>query len=47
LRVRKFNGDIAIPVESFAQAVGFAISQPKDVDVNESPVPAHAASAVS
>lgn len=47
LRIRKFNGDIAIPVESFAQAIGFAISQPKDVDVNENPVPDHSACAVS
>jgi len=27
----------AIPVESFAQAVAFAMSQPEEVDVNEIP----------
>lgn len=27
--------DVAIPAESFARAVAFAISQPEDVDVNE------------
>jgi NADP-dependent 3-hydroxy acid dehydrogenase YdfG len=27
--------EIAIPAESFAQAVAFAMSQPEDVDVNE------------
>jgi NADP-dependent 3-hydroxy acid dehydrogenase YdfG len=27
--------EIAIPSESFARAVAFAISQPEDVDVNE------------
>ena len=32
--VRK-SYEIAIPAESFAQAVAFAISQPEDVDVNE------------
>jgi NADP-dependent 3-hydroxy acid dehydrogenase YdfG len=34
-KVRKYYGDIAIPAESFAQAVAFAMSQPEDVDVNE------------
>jgi NADP-dependent 3-hydroxy acid dehydrogenase YdfG len=27
--------EIAIPAESFARAVAFAMSQPEDVDVNE------------
>lgn len=31
----KFYQDIAIPADSFARAVGFAMSQPEDVDVNE------------
>ena len=34
-RIRKFYAEIAIPAESLAQAVAFAISQPEDVDVNE------------
>jgi NADP-dependent 3-hydroxy acid dehydrogenase YdfG len=34
-RLRKFYDEIAIPAESFARAVAFAISQPEDVDVNE------------
>lgn len=34
-RVNKFYKDIAIPADSFARAVAFAISQPEDVDVNE------------
>ncbi|HTS53100.1 MAG TPA: SDR family oxidoreductase [Burkholderiales bacterium] len=34
-RVRKFYAEIAIPADSFARAVAFAISQPEDVDVNE------------
>jgi NADP-dependent 3-hydroxy acid dehydrogenase YdfG len=33
--VRKFYEEIAIPAESFARAVAFAMSQPEDVDVNE------------
>jgi NADP-dependent 3-hydroxy acid dehydrogenase YdfG len=32
---RKFYEDLAIPAESFARAVAFAMSQPEDVDVNE------------
>ena len=32
---RKFYEELAIPAESFARAVAFAISQPEDVDVNE------------
>ena len=33
--VRKRTAQIAIPAESFARVVVFAISQPEDVDVNE------------
>jgi len=33
--VRKFYKEIAIPAESFARAVAFAMSQREDVDVNE------------
>src|SRR5258706_846767 len=33
--MRKFYDDVAIPADSFARAVGFAMSQPDDVDVNE------------
>lgn len=33
--VRKFYEAIAIPAESFAQVVAFAMSQPDEVDVNE------------
>ena len=34
-RIRKFHAEVAIAVESFARALAFAISQPKDVDINE------------
>ncbi len=34
-RIRKFYEEIAIPADSFARAVAFAISQPDDVDINE------------
>jgi NADP-dependent 3-hydroxy acid dehydrogenase YdfG len=34
-RIRKFYEDVAIPADSFARAVAFAISQPEDVDINE------------
>ena len=34
-RIRKFYAEVAIPAESFARAVGFAMSQPEEVDVNE------------
>lgn len=34
-RVHKFYDDLAIPADSFARAVAFAIAQPEDVDVNE------------
>jgi NADP-dependent 3-hydroxy acid dehydrogenase YdfG len=33
--MKKFYDDVAIPAESFADAVVFAMSQPADVDVNE------------
>jgi NADP-dependent 3-hydroxy acid dehydrogenase YdfG len=34
-RLRRFYKETAIPAESFARAVAFAIGQPEDVDVNE------------
>jgi NADP-dependent 3-hydroxy acid dehydrogenase YdfG len=34
-KIRTYYEDIAIPAESFAQAVVFAMSQPDEVDVNE------------
>lgn len=34
-RLRKFYAEVAIPADSFARAVAFAISQPDDVDINE------------
>ena len=34
-RVRKFYADVAIPADSFARAVAFAVSQPEEVDINE------------
>jgi NADP-dependent 3-hydroxy acid dehydrogenase YdfG len=33
--IRKFVHEIALPAESFARAVAFAISQPDEMDVNE------------
>ena len=33
--VRKFVQEVALPAESFARAVAFAMSQPDDMDVNE------------
>jgi NADP-dependent 3-hydroxy acid dehydrogenase YdfG len=33
--IHKFYEEIAIPADSFARAVAFAMSQPEDVDVNE------------
>ena len=33
--VRKFVQEIALPAESFARAVAFAMSQPEEMDVNE------------
>jgi NADP-dependent 3-hydroxy acid dehydrogenase YdfG len=34
-KVRQFYKEVAIPADSFARAVAFAISQPEDVDINE------------
>jgi NADP-dependent 3-hydroxy acid dehydrogenase YdfG len=34
-RIHMFYAEIAIPAESFARAVAFAVSQPEEVDVNE------------
>ncbi len=34
-RLHKYYAEIAIPADSFARAVAFAMSQPEDVDVNE------------
>jgi NADP-dependent 3-hydroxy acid dehydrogenase YdfG len=34
-RLRKFYAATAIPADSFARAVAFAISQPEEVDINE------------
>jgi len=34
-RINKMYEEIAIPADSFAQAVAFAMSQPEDVDINE------------
>jgi NADP-dependent 3-hydroxy acid dehydrogenase YdfG len=34
-RINKLYEDVAIPADSFARAVAFAICQPEDVDVNE------------
>jgi NADP-dependent 3-hydroxy acid dehydrogenase YdfG len=34
-RVRQFYAQVAIPADSFARAVAFAIGQPEEVDVNE------------
>jgi NADP-dependent 3-hydroxy acid dehydrogenase YdfG len=34
-RIREFYEAFAIPADSFARAVAFAISQPEEVDVNE------------
>ena len=34
-RIRKFYAEAAIPANSFARVVAFAIGQPEDVDINE------------
>ena len=34
-RVNKLYEEVAIPADSFARAVAFAISQPDDIDINE------------
>jgi NADP-dependent 3-hydroxy acid dehydrogenase YdfG len=33
--MRKFYDDVAVPADSFARAVAYAMSQPDDVDINE------------
>ncbi|HUL44957.1 MAG TPA: SDR family oxidoreductase [Bacteroidota bacterium] len=33
--INKFYDDVAIPADSFARCVAFAISQPEEVDINE------------
>ena len=34
-RIQKFYAEVAIPADSFARTVVFAMSQPEDVDINE------------
>ncbi len=34
-RIHKLYQEVAIPADSFARAVAFAVSQPEDVDINE------------
>jgi NADP-dependent 3-hydroxy acid dehydrogenase YdfG len=34
-RIRTFYDQVAVPADSFARAVAFAMSQPEDVDINE------------
>jgi NADP-dependent 3-hydroxy acid dehydrogenase YdfG len=34
-RIRDFYSQVAIPADSFARAVEFAMSQPPEVDINE------------
>jgi NADP-dependent 3-hydroxy acid dehydrogenase YdfG len=34
-RIRAFYSQVAVPANSFARAVAFAMSQPEDVDINE------------
>jgi NADP-dependent 3-hydroxy acid dehydrogenase YdfG len=34
-RIRSFYAEVAIPADSFARAVAFAMGQPDDVDINE------------
>jgi NADP-dependent 3-hydroxy acid dehydrogenase YdfG len=34
-RIRTFYSQVAVPADSFARALAFAISQPEDVDINE------------
>jgi NADP-dependent 3-hydroxy acid dehydrogenase YdfG len=34
-RIKKFYANVAIPADSFARVVAFAMSQPEDVDINE------------
>ena len=34
-RIKKFYAEVAVPADSFARAVAYAIGQPDDVDINE------------
>lgn len=34
-RIKKFYAQVAVPADSFARAVAYAMSQPEDVDINE------------
>jgi NADP-dependent 3-hydroxy acid dehydrogenase YdfG len=34
-KIHKFYKEVAIPADSFARAVAFAIGEPQEVDVNE------------
>jgi len=34
-RIKKFYAELAVPADSFARAVAYAMSQPDDVDINE------------
>lgn len=34
-RIRTFYANVAVPADSFARAVSFAMGQPEDVDINE------------
>ena len=34
-RIKKFYAELAVPSDSFARAVAYAMSQPNDVDINE------------
>jgi len=34
-RLKKFYSEYAIPADSFARAVAYAIGEPDDVDINE------------
>jgi NADP-dependent 3-hydroxy acid dehydrogenase YdfG len=34
-RIKKFYSEVAIPADSFARAVAYAMNQPDDVDINE------------
>ncbi len=34
-RIKEFYKAVAIPADSFARTVAFAIEQPEDVDINE------------
>jgi NADP-dependent 3-hydroxy acid dehydrogenase YdfG len=34
-RIKRFYAEVAVPADSFARAVAYAMSQPDDVDINE------------